>query len=235
VTPPPAESPAPLAPAPLPSAGTAPSAATPQPAAGIPARPLVLAVIGDSLTDPKSHGGGYLHVLEQHCPGLTIDNFGRGGFMVNQMRRTFEAEVAPNIQRYTHLLVFGGVNDLYSDLTAHRTPAKIETDLGYMYDFAKAHQVRVVAFTVAPWGGFTRYFNESRRDATHTLNDWIRALPAAGRADTVIDAFALLSCGDPEQLCERFFAPFRDGIHPGPEGHQILGKALTDGAFPDCH
>ena len=29
-----------------------------------------------------------------------------------------------------------------------------------------------------------------------------------------------LSCGDPDSLCDRFFKPFRDGIHFGPEGHQ---------------
>jgi lysophospholipase L1-like esterase len=43
-----------------------------------------------------------------------------------------------------------------------------------------------------------------------------------------------LSCGDPDSLCDRFFKPFRDGIHFGPEGQQLLGQALYQAAFSDC-
>jgi lysophospholipase L1-like esterase len=193
-----------------------------------------IAAIGDSLTDPRSHGGGYLEYVKTRCPGIEIDNFGKGATMVNQMRRSFDEQVAASDKHYTHLVVFGGVNDLYSDLTAFRTPAKIEADLGYMYDWAHAHEVKVVALTVAPWGGFKRYFNASRAGATHELNAWIRAQPSQGRVDQVVDAYALLSCGDPDSLCDRLFTPFKDGIHFGPEGHQILGQALFQSAFSDC-
>jgi len=50
----------------------------------------------------------------------------------------------------------------------------------------------------------------------------------------VVDAYALLSCGDPESLCERFFEPFKDGLHFGPEGQQLLGQALFREAFSAC-
>ena len=214
------------APAPAPSdAGEKP------PSAG---HHYVIAAVGDSLTDPRSHGGGYLDYVKARCPKLEIDNFGRGATMVNQMRRHFDEEVASSQKPYTHLVVFGGVNDLYSDLTAFRTPAKIETDLGYMYGAAKARGMRVIVLTVAPWGGFTRYFNPSRAEATHAVNAWIREQPAQGHADGVIDAYALLSCGDPDTLCDRFFTPFKDGIHFGPEGHRLLGEALYRAAFSDC-
>ena len=212
----------------------------PIPSASAPAQSLAtpphyaIAALGDSLTDPRSQGGGYLTELKAHCPSIEIDNFGKGGAMVNQMRRRFEAEVAYGRNRYTHLLVFGGVNDLYSDLTALRTPAKIEADLGTMYDWAHAHDVRVIAFTVAPWGGFTRYFNASRAATTHEVNAWIRDQVSQGRVDQVVDAYALLSCGDPDRLCDRFFQPFKDGLHFGPEGHKILGLALFQSAFADC-
>jgi lysophospholipase L1-like esterase len=206
-----------------------------------PARPPVpaarrysIAAIGDSLTDPRSHGGGYLHYLKTRCPTLEIDNFGKGAAMVNQMRRKFDTDVALSPKRYTHLIVFGGVNDLYSDLTAFRTPAKIGADLGHMYAWGKAHDVKVVALTVAPWGGFKRYFNPSRGEATRTLNAWIREQPRLGHVDHVVDAYALLSCGDPESLCERFFKPFNDGLHFGPEGQELLGQALFREAFSDC-
>jgi lysophospholipase L1-like esterase len=194
----------------------------------------VVAAIGDSLTDPRSHGGGYLEYLRARCPTIEIDNFGKGATMVNQMRRSFEKQVVASPKHYTHLVIFGGVNDLYSDLTAFRTPAKIEADLGYMYAWGKANGVRVVALTVAPWGGFTRYFNPSRAETTHEVNAWIRQQVGAGTVDQVVDAYALLSCGDPDTLCDRFFTPFRDGIHFGPAGHQILGQALYRAAFSDC-
>jgi len=154
--------------------------------------------------------------------------------MVNQMRRSFELDVAGSGKRYTHLVIFGGVNDLYSDLTAFRTPAKIAADLGFMYAWGKAHDVKVVALTIAPWGGFKRYFNASRAEATRTLNAWIREQPAQGHVDHVVDAYTLLSCGDPDRLCERFFEPFKDGIHFGPEGQERLGQALFREAFSDC-
>jgi lysophospholipase L1-like esterase len=224
------------APVPLPALPTASASASPArpPLAALPTHHYVVAAIGDSLTDPRSHGGGYLAYLETRCPGIEIDNFGKGGTMLNQMRRIFDNQVAASAKHYTHLIVFGGVNDLYSDLTAFRTPAKIEADLGYMYAWGKAHEARVVALTVAPWGGFKRYFNPSRSAATQRVNAWIREQPQEGHVDQVVDAYALLSCGDPESLCERFSPPFRDGIHFGPEGHERLGQALLHEAFSDC-
>jgi len=194
----------------------------------------VVAAIGDSLTDPRSHGGGYLEYLKTRCPTIEIDNFGKGATMVNQMRRSFEQQVAASGKRYTHLVIFGGVNDLYSDLTAFRTPAKIEADLGYMYAWGKANGVKVVALTVAPWGGFKRYFNPSRAAATRAVNAWIRHQPSENQVDHVVDAYALLSCGAPESLCDRYFKPFKDGIHFGPDGHTVLGQALFRSAFSDC-
>ena len=193
-----------------------------------------VAAIGDSLTDPRSHGGRYLEYLRARCPTIEIDNFGKGGAMVNQMRRSFDVQVAASSKPYTHLLVFGGVNDLYSDLTAFRTPAKIEADLGRMYAWGRAHGVKVVALTVAPWGGFTRYFNPARAEATRTVNAWIREQAKQGQIAQVVDAYALLSCGDPERLCDRYFEPFKDGLHFGPEGHERLGQAVFQAAFADC-
>ena len=224
-------SPAP-APVNVPVPALPPASAPPSPLS--PPQRYLLAAIGDSLTDPRSHGGGYLEYLKTRCPTLEIDNFGKGATMVNQMRRSFDEQVAASPKRYTHLVIFGGVNDLYSDLTAFRTPAKIEADLGYMYAWGKAHDVRVIALTVAPWGGFKRYFNASRAEATRSVNAWIRERPGKGEVDRVVDAYALLSCGDPESLCERFTKPYKDGIHFGPEGQELLGQALFREAFSDC-
>ena len=136
--------------------------------------------------------------------------------------------------RYTHLIVFGGVNDLYSDLTAGRTVEKISRDLAAMYQAAHERGMRVVAITVAPWGGFSRYYNARRGAATLALNDWIRRQLDSGGVDNVVDAYALLSCGDPERLCEGYRAPFRDGLHFGPAGHRVLAQALFARVFHEC-
>src|SRR5262249_17708880 len=102
------------------------------------------------------------------------------------------------------------------------------------YTWGKAHDVKVVALTVAPWGGFKRYFNPSRAEATRTVNAWIREQPKAGHVDFVIDAYALLSCGDSERLCDRFVEPFRDGIHFGPKAPELLARPLYRGLFSAC-
>lgn len=197
----------------------------------------VVAAMGDSLTDPRSHGGLYLADLKELCPESRFDSYGKGGEMVNQMRRRFERDVfgeGDGKPKYTDVIVFGGVNDVYSDLTAGRTPTKIESDLGEMYGAARVRGVRVVAIGIAPWGGFTRYYNPSRHAATVRVNQWIFGERDAGKIDVAVDPTPLLSCGDPERLCARLEPPFHDGIHFGPEGHRRLADALKGQAFKDC-
>ena len=196
-----------------------------------PRRAYTIAAIGDSLTDPNSHGGGYLRVVKSRCPHTRIDNYGRGADMVNQMRRRFLSDILPNPRRYTHLVVFGGVNDLYSDQTAGRTPEKIARDLLDMYAKASARGMRVIALTVAPWGGFTRYYNATRAANTKQLNQWIRDQFDVGTVQHVVDAYSLLSCGRSEYLCADYSV---DGIHFNAKGHEVLGEALFREAFADC-
>jgi len=193
-----------------------------------------VALIGDSFTDRRSAGGGlYVRYLEQRCPESQFVNFAKGGTMVNQMRKKLLGGLLTGAH-FTHLIVFGGVNDLYSDETAGRTPAKAEADLAAMYAEGKAQGLRVVGLTVAPWAGFTRYYNPRRAAATHELNAWILAQPAAGTLDATVDAFSLLSCGDPERLCPRYEHAHSDGLHFGKAGHEVLGSALYAAEFKHC-
>lgn len=194
---------------------------------------LHVVFVGDSLTDFRSHGGGYIRELERHCPKGRFENLGKGGDMVNQMRRRFTARLQSGKTDFTHVVVFGGVNDLYSDLTAHRTNDKIQADLTEIYRLARGAGARVVALTVAPWGGFRRYHNPRRAESTLALNAWITR-QAGSTVDWVVDAHALLRCGDPHELCPSMFQPFRDGLHFGREGHRILGQALIEQVFREC-
>lgn len=220
----------------MPSAAPTPptNSATPALDAGLPKQKVVVAALGDSLTDAKSAGGRYLEVLAKRCPESRFDNFGKGGDMVNQIRRRFERDVLASGTAYTHVLVFGGVNDLYSDLTAGRTPAKISADLSAIYRASRARGWKVVALTVAPWGGFTKYYNERRGAATRELNAWIAERATQQEVDHVIDAYALLACGDPERLCKEYAGSLRDGLHFGAPGHEKLGAAIYEQAFTNC-
>jgi lysophospholipase L1-like esterase len=200
-----------------------------------PREAYVVAATGDSLTDARSRGGRFLDVLRKRCPGSRFDNYGKGGEMVSQMRKRFDADMfAAGKPHYTHIIVFGGVNDLYSDLTAGRTPVKIAADLAWMYREAHDHGARVIALTVAPWGGFKRFFNEGRSNATLVLNRWILAQEGATLVDAAVDTYGMLSCGDATRLCPAYMPPFADGLHFGDEGHGKLGEALFARVFANC-
>jgi len=221
------------------STAVLPAVADDAPAEGVSKPPTtkryVVAAIGDSLTDARSGGGKFLSYLRERCPESQFDNYGRGGEMVNQMRRRFERDVTgPGKPAYTHVIVFGGVNDVYSDLTAKRTPEKIQKDLLSMYTMAREANIRVVALTIAPWGGFRRYFNPTRAAATLEVNRWIGLQRREGTVQHVVDAYGLLSCGDAERLCPEVVPPFNDGLHFNAKGHERLGKALFEGVFSDC-
>ncbi len=210
---------------------SAPAVAVP-PVAG---RARYVVVLGDSLSDPKAHGGGYLQPLSARCQPLTLDNRSKGGFMVNQMRRRFEREVLPRLpSQATDLVVFGGVNDLYSDETALRSLPKIQADLSAIYRAGRARGLRVIAIEVTPWGGFSRYYTQRRGENTRRLNAWLHEQRAAGAVDVVVPANALLACGDPERLCADYEPPFHDGLHFGKRGHERLSSALLELAFPHC-
>jgi lysophospholipase L1-like esterase len=196
-------------------------------------RPCRVALIGDSLTETRV-GGGYVRYLEARSPRSRFVNYAKGGAMVNQMKRQLDAMLADPEGSFTHLVVFGGVNDLYSDETAGRSVAKIEADLGVLYAAGRARGLRVVGITVAPWGGFGKYYNARRGAATRELNAWILAGTARRDIDVAVDAYSLLSCGDPEHLCPRYALAKSDGLHFGKLGHETLGRALYDAEFARC-
>ncbi len=219
------------------AAGPEPSSSASAPA---PKRRYVVAAMGDSLTDPRSHGGKYLDLLRKRCPASRFDSYGKGGNMVNQMRKRFARDVlgqpadpkAPK-PRYTHVILLGGINDICSDQTAHRTNDKIEADLEAMVNLAHGHGIAVVALTLPPWGGFKRYYNARRGASTLRINRWIRRQgPPAGKVEAVVDVYPLLSCGEPDKLCERYGWP--DQVHWSKAGHQVVGKALHRQVFADC-
>ncbi len=175
-----------------------------------------------------------MRVLRDRCRGATFDNRAKGGSMVNQIRKRLETEVLPEGQRYSHAIVFGGVNDLYSDQSANRSLARIEADLTKIYESLNARGTSVVAITVTPWGGFSRWFTPERGQNTLALNAWILNKADNGASAEAVDAYPLLSCGEPEKLCPELAAPHKDGLHFGKLGHQQVAQALLAGPFRGC-
>ncbi len=212
---------------------TTPSAA-PAPAAAPAPKPLRrVLVVGDSLSDEAVGGGGFVKQLRERCRGVSFDNRAKGGFMVNQMRKRLETDVVPE-GAYSHALVFGGVNDLYSDQTANRTLPRIQSDLTKIYEALTSRGADVIAITVTPWGGFKRWYTAERGRNTLSLNAWILNKADNGVIAEAVDAYPLLSCGDSERLCPELAAPYKDGLHFGKLGHQKLAEALLAGPFRSC-
>lgn len=195
----------------------------------------VVAAMGDSLTDPKSHGGLYLEYLRKKCPKSRFDSYGKGGQMVNQMRKRFSRDIfgedGDDKPRYTHVMVLGGIGDILSNETAKRTVKQIEGDLGAMYAIAKKKGVAVIALTLPPWGGAKAY-NAARHEMSLAVSAWIRDRKKEGEADAVVDLYPLLSCGTDRELCGDYGWP--DKLHWNAKGHDVAGKALFDAVFSDC-
>lgn len=234
--------PAPAAPSPVPSTSVPPAGSSDEPApdaAPATKRRYAVAAMGDSLTDPKSHGGKYLDVLRRKCPESRFDSYGIGGNMVNQMRKrllphVFGEGTGKNEQKpkYTHLLVLGGINDIISDETALRTNDKIKRDLSWMYAAAKERGLEVLAVTLPPWGGLKGWHNPRRQASTEDMNVWIRGAKERGEVDAVFDVYPLMSCGQPTFLCDAYAWP--DGAHWTKKGHEVMGEALHAAHFADC-
>jgi hypothetical protein len=186
------------------------------------------------LSDEGVGGGGFVKALRQRCSSATFDNRAKGGFMVNQMRKQLEQDILPEGNHYSHAIVFGGVNDLYSDQTANRTLTRIEGDLTRIYGLLRERGVAIIAITVTPWGGFKRWYTPERGKNTLSLNGWLMERARKTEVNATVDAYPLLSCGEAEKLCPALAAPHRDGLHFGKLGHEKLAQALLRGPFQAC-
>jgi hypothetical protein len=207
-------------------------------------RKYVVAAIGDSLTDPRSGGGKYLKTLRKLCPESRFDAYGIGGQRTDHMRWRIKSDLfGPSTpwmkkpERYTHVIVFGGINDLsgVSPFDAHyeRAVERIEGNLAFMYRTANAGGVRVIAVTISPWGRL-HGVRDRRTDATDALNTWIMEQEKHGTVERSVDIFPLLSCGDPYMLCSKYRRYPDDFIHWNEAGHTLVGETLARAAFSDC-
>lgn len=199
----------------------------------------MVAAIGDSLTDPKSHGGIYLEVLRERCPASRFESYGVGGNMASMMRTRFLRDVfgedppgtkSDERPAWTHVIVLGGLGDVLSNITAKKSAASIERDIGWMVAETRKRGAKALVMTLPPWAGAKQYDNVRAQMAVE-VNAWI--LAETGRSiDATFDTRPVLSCGRPERLCDGL--AFKDGLHWSRAGQTKLGEALAAGPFADC-
>jgi lysophospholipase L1-like esterase len=67
---------------------------------------------------------------------------------------------------------------------------------------------------------------------TWDVSNWIVTQTANRTIDATLDLRPLLSCGNAEVLCQDL--GWKDGIHWGKKGHQVVGEALHKALFADC-
>ncbi len=224
-------------PALLASVEVAPSARVgPEPRASAATRRYAVAAIGDSLTDPRAGGGRYMSHLARLCPASRFDTYGVGGQQTIDMRARFVDEIFGAGRKepktdYTHVIILGGVNDLFGGIVGTERLARIEAQLRAMYREAHHHGVAVIALTVTPWG---HTGSAHDRAVTATLNGWIMDQAGQGSVDRAVDLSPLLVCGRTETLCAPYRKTNDDQVHWNDLGHEKVAAAIHRAAFADC-
>jgi lysophospholipase L1-like esterase len=206
------------------------------PRAAAPSRRYIVAAIGDSLTDTRVGGGRYMKHLARLCPASRFDTYGIGGQQTVDMRARFDDDVFgagrkdPKVQ-YTHLIILGGVNDLYGGTVGAARIARIEAQLGAMYAAARARNVAVIALTVPPWGHAGGAHDLA---VTATLNGWIVDRAKSGEIADAVDLSPLVACGKSQTLCVPYRKTYDDQVHWNDDGHAVVAAAIHRAAFADC-
>lgn len=131
------------------------------------------------------------------------------------------------------LVVLEGINDLGTRVSARAKgeawASAEDVIAAYEQIVRRAHAVgiRVYGGTIMPFEGFEAYFNAETEADRQAVNRWIRT---SGVFDAVIDFDA--ATRDPARPSR--LLPAADGgdhLHPGVEGHRLLGAAVDLALF----
>lgn len=190
--------------------------------AGIPTSaqtPRKIVCLGDSITN-----GYYSHFRTPD--NLPCTKRARDGRPTSEMVSEFRTNIRG--QGFTDLIIMGGTNDMASDQDATRGI----TNLGTIYRLAKEDNMRVVAVTILPFAGLTRY-GTYRSDpvGTQARIDRLNAFVRSSGMDAIVDAYvALGNPADPTFLNPAYDSG--DGIHPSdPVGRQFLAQTISAQGF----
>lgn len=199
-----------------------------------------VAVMGDSITawggtapsgtlncnTVTAGGNNYVNELRSKCSGSTFTNLGIGGQQTTQMVQRFDNQVTNC--NYNEVIILGGVNDVTSD----RSAAQIKESLSSMYQQAKDDNLKVIAVTITPWKGWTRW-TAQRQQVTEEVNGWIMS---EANVDVRVNAYsAMVDPNDPGKLKSEYVGPAQPGgyLHPGTEGQKAIARAIIAAAYPN--
>ncbi len=193
---------------------------------------LRVVAYGDSITA----NGGYVSFLGQQNIG-TVENKGTIGHTTYQLNNEYESTVAN--KGYTDIIIFGGINDLYNEVSSGRSVSesvkRISSWLQSMYDSAHADGMRVIAATITSSKGYSTTYNggviewtQKHYDIQKQVNAWILSKP--NNVDAVVDVDSKLR--DPQdhaKLLDMYAS--NDKLHPNSAGQKIIGEAIYESAF----
>mmetsp|Transcript_2537 Transcript_2537/g.6748 ORF Transcript_2537/g.6748 Transcript_2537/m.6748 type:complete len:223 (+) Transcript_2537:99-767(+) len=187
-----------------------------------PTKPLRVLAVGDSLTAGFLHGGSqfspYTRVLETYYGprGVAIDNWGRSGATIAQIRSVLESGLENATAReYGFVVLLAGTNDLGMGSSRDAMVGGLEA----MYELAlgKAEHLVVLTIPDAAFGG-ERYL-ERRKE----VNEWIKGFA---------EEHARVSCVDLETEIQYGHVigkeMFDDGLHFSEKGYWKMGELVYE-------
>jgi len=192
----------------------------------VPAYPI--ACLGDSLTVWK---GGWVSTLKSYYSNDNVTNFGVGGYTPEQVYNTWTSRVRNS--GYKMITVLAGVNDLAHDEEAGRTFGF----LNRLFDEALADGLRIVVYSVTPFGGWyansESHWKPQQQIQLDLYNAMLAAKVAANPERMIFcDTCKLLSDPNaPEKLNPLY--DNGDGLHWNMAGHELVASTFFRYFSPD--
>ena len=159
--------------------------------------------------------------LDQSFPGKPYINRGISGQTTPQMLLRFRQDVIELHPRV--VVILGGTNDVAQN-TGPISPEQIEGDIVSMAELARANGIVPVICSIPPAAAFWWHHGMEPAPIIAAINEWLKNYAAQHHYVYVdyYDAMKDAQGGLPPNLS-------RDGVHPGPAGHAVMGPLVQAG------
>ena len=192
------------------------------------AKPPVIAVIGNSITDGRGSTTNaqnrWTDIMAESLQGTAgVLNLGIGGNCVirgglsQPASERFDRDILQQ-EGVTHVIVFEGVNDIGWSPSAEHTAQELIAAYETFIDKAHARGLTIYGATITPFGG-NSYWTHFHEAARAVVNEWIRT---SRRFDGVIDFDSLMRDDrQPQRLRQQWQ---EDWLHPNAAGYKAMGE-----------